>query len=67
MRSLHGFIYHGECNEELFDLFPAAEFSNRTVRHKLKYHPHQQEERRNLEWNGLPAAVFLGRYDMKSR
>ena len=26
-------IYHGECSEELFDLLPAAEFSNRTVRH----------------------------------
>ena len=33
-------IYHGECSEELFDLSPAAEFSNRTIRHKLKHHPH---------------------------
>ena len=33
-------IYHRECSEELFDLLPAAEFSNRTVRHKLKYLPH---------------------------
>ena len=34
-------ICHGESSEELFDLLPAAEFSNRTVRHKLKYHPHR--------------------------
>ena len=33
-------IYHGECSKELIDLLLAAEFSNRTVRHKLKYLPH---------------------------
>ena len=32
-------IYYGECPGELFDLLPAAEFSNHTVLHKLKYHP----------------------------
>ena len=71
-------IYHGECSGELFDLLPAAEFSNRTVRYKLKYHPHHLDTwqsttvrfRRNFLprttelWNGLPAAVFPGRYDM---
>ena len=36
-------IYLGECSEELFDLVPTAEFSNRTVRPKLKYHPHHLE------------------------
>ena len=30
-------IYHGECSEELFNVLPAAEFSNPTVRHKQKY------------------------------
>ena len=32
-------IYHGKCSGKLFDLLPAAKFSNRTVCHKLKYHP----------------------------
>ena len=62
----------------LKNCLPAVEFSNRTVRHKLKYHPHHLDTwqsttvrfRRNILpsatelWNGLPAAVFLGRYDM---
>ena len=43
-------IYHGDCSEELFDLLPPAKFSNRTVRHKLKYQL----------CNVLPAAVFPG-------
>ena len=52
----------------------------RTVRHKLKYHPYHLDTwqsttvrfRRNFLprttelWNGLPAAVFPGRYDMGS-
>ena len=67
-------IYHGECSEILFDLLPAAEFSNRTkisstppgyvavhysVRFRWNFLPRATEL-----WNGLPAAVFLGRYDM---
>ena len=72
------YIYYGECSEELFDLLPAAEFSNRTVLHNLIYHPHHLDTwqstavrfRRNFLpraselCNGLPAAVFPGRYDM---
>ena len=34
-------IYYGVSWGELLDLVPAAAFSNRTVRHKFKYHPHQ--------------------------
>ena len=70
-------IYHGKCSEELFDLLPIAEFSNRTVRHKLNYHPHHLDTRQSVTvrfrrnflpcatelWNGL-TAVFSGRYDM---
>ena len=56
----------------------SAEFSNRTVRHKFKYHPHDLDTwhsttvrfRRNFLtrvpqlWNGLPAAVFPGQYEL---
>ena len=70
-------IYHGECSEELFDLLPAAESSNRTVRHKLKYHPHHLDTwhstpvrfRKNFLlklWHALPAAVFPGQYHMNT-
>ena len=56
-------IYHGECSEELFDLLPAAEFSNRTVRHKLKYHPHHldtwQSTTVRFRRNFLPRALEL--------
>ena len=38
-------IYHVECSEELFDLLSVTEFSNSTVRHKLKYHPHCMDMR----------------------
>ena len=45
-------IYHGEWSEELFDLLPTAEFSNRTVRHKLRYHPHHLDKRVYLHLKG---------------
>ena len=71
-------IYHWEYSEELFDLLLAAEFSNRTVRHKLKYHPHNLDTwhpstvrfRKNFLpratqlWNDLLAAVFPSQYDL---
>ena len=71
-------IYHGECSEELFDLLPVAEFSNRTLRHKLKYHPHHMDTWQSTTvrfrndllprvtelWNSLPAAGFPDQYDM---
>ena len=56
-------IYYGECSEELFNLLPAAEFSNRTVRHKLKYHPHHldmwQSTTMGFLRNFLPRATEL--------
>ena len=33
-------IFSLECSGNLFDLLPAAEFSNRTVRHKFKFQPY---------------------------
>ena len=68
------FIYHGECSRQLFDLLLAAELSNCTVRHKLKYHPHHLHTwhsttirfRRNYLpraaqlWNALIMAEFPG-------
>ena len=54
-------------------MLPAAEFSIRTIRHKLKYHPHHLDTGHSTtvrlgSWNellnDLPGAAFSGRHDM---
>lgn len=49
-------FYHGEYSGERFYLLRAAEFSNRTVRPKTKYHPYLLPRAMQL-WNSLPVAV----------
>ncbi|XP_038221266.1 uncharacterized protein LOC119839131 [Zerene cesonia] len=73
-------LYNGDCSEELFDVIPAADFHNRTSRHKLKYHPHHLDAwrsttvrfsrhflpRTTILWNDLPSSVFPKDFDKET-